>query len=146
MQILDLNPTLCERLAGPSLVVLFTAAAGFSPVVESWRWSLVLMVLLLGTLMLRRHWYRRPDGIEVTSAGTLVFRYPNQRRAVVASALPGIVSENLMVFRYRLENGSAGNLVVSAMSLSQEHHWILRRTVLALAESAQLSDQRRRGR
>jgi hypothetical protein len=146
MQILDIPPARCERLAGPLLVALFATAAGFSPVVESWRWILAVSVLLIGALTLWRHWYRRPDGVEVTSAGSLVFRYPNQRRAVVASIWPGIVSENLLVFRYRLENGTRGNLVVSAMVLSPQDHWVLRRAILAIAASSKRSGQRRLGR
>ena len=55
MQILDIPPERCERLAGPLLVALFATAAGFSPVVESWRWVLAVSVLLIGALTLWRH-------------------------------------------------------------------------------------------
>lgn len=146
MHNIKIPPDRWERFAGPAVICFFVVAAAFSPVPWVWRVLLVFATLLVGVLGLWRYWRHRPDAIEITSGGALIFRYQNARRAIVERVYPGVVSEDLLTFRFRLGDGTGSDLLVPSASLSRTDHWVLRRAVLACDMSQKGPHQRRAGR
>jgi len=139
--VIDLPVPTWETNAASALTLVFSVAAGLSPVDPLWQALLALATLMIGGLSYRIYRRRRPSAIETMPTGDLVFRYAASRRAVVSELRVGVVSPLLLAVRCRFSDGARGDLFVPAGVLTRQDHWRLRRAIIAFSNA-----QPRRGR